>query len=239
MQSRFQNLVGDEVTRLKLISSRRTHFRPHGSRRWRLEIHVNRQHGALPHARMVTGLWPSVAPTAHHHSSLGQRPTAVEIRKGTWLAAGQSQLRRSGIFVETSGSTRASSPVGAACSALCRSYGALEFSEPSFYKDATPTGLNSCQVTLIQRQWGNALGNRSQNTSRAEGPVHSIPRREIRVSLRRLLQFRKARLKIWSRTQLALLDASEHRRMRNDSWNWNSRGRGRSASSLLREAWCP
>ena len=34
-------------------------------------------------------------------------PTAVEIRKGTWFAAGQSQLRRSGIVVETSGLTRA------------------------------------------------------------------------------------------------------------------------------------
>ena len=80
----------------------------------------------------------------------GGCPTAVEIRKGTWFAAGQSQLRRSGIVVETSGSTRAPSPVAAACSPLCRSYGALEFSEPSFYKDATPPRLNSCQGAVFK-----------------------------------------------------------------------------------------
>ena len=40
----------------------------------------------------------------------GGCPTAVEIRKGTWFAAGQSQLRRSGIVVETGGLTRAPSP---------------------------------------------------------------------------------------------------------------------------------
>ena len=64
--------------------------------------------------------------------------TAVELRKGTWLAAGQSQLRRSGIFVETSGSTMASSPVA--------------------------TVLNSFQVTLIQRQWGWGEGGRFPTT---------------------------------------------------------------------------
>ena len=94
-----------------------------------------------------------------HYASPGQRPTAVEIRKMNSLVAGQGQLRRSSIFVETNGSTRTASPVGAAYAALCRSYGALEFSETSFYKDATvATGLNSCPKTLFQRQWGNALG---------------------------------------------------------------------------------
>ena len=86
------------------------------------------------------------------YASPGQRPTAVEIRKMNSLVAGQGQLRRSSIFVETNGSTRTASPVGAAYAALCRSYGALEFSETSFYKDATPTGLNSCPKTLFQRQ---------------------------------------------------------------------------------------
>ena len=89
----------------------------------------------------------------------GGCPTAVEIRKGTWFAAGQSQLRRSGIVVETSGSTRASSPGGAACSARYRSYGALEFSEPSFYKDATPCMLISIFLVRLQaaREYGAAF----------------------------------------------------------------------------------
>ena len=142
-------------------------------------------------------IWTSWLENARPHPG----PTAVEIRKGTWLAAGQSQLRRSGIFVETSGSTRAStesirinppcltqraqrprrnephrriqtshqtvtgarlnkhsiqlrlcglcdlrvrrlphrsgsSPVGAACSALCRSYGALEI--PNLHSTKMP-----------------------------------------------------------------------------------------------------
>ena len=53
-------------------------------------------------AALLTGLVNSFA-----RVNQGGCPTAVEIRKGTWFAAGQSQLRRSGIVVETSGLTRA------------------------------------------------------------------------------------------------------------------------------------
>ena len=120
-------------------------------------------------AALLTGLVNSFA-----RVNQGGCPTAVEIRKGTWFAAGQSQLRRSGIVVETSGLTRApqsqGQPAARARPALFKPIAEVETTD---YADDT-------DAEAVLSVWSGLV---LSGLERAKVPLHPCHPRHLRFSI--------------------------------------------------------